>query len=180
MTKYFMILAGMFLLIACGGDDGSDQIPDNSQPDIDTEQSDADTAPVWVTDKTYAGLEWSPLPENEMTWQEAEDHCENMGGRLPNISELRKVILNCPGSTYGGACEVSDPDCLDSSCYSTKCSCDGFATTYSAFGDAKAAVWLWSSSPRVGYDHYAWGVNFYNGNVSFSNKYSNNRVRCVR
>jgi len=52
-------------LIACGGDDGNDPVPDNSQPDIDTEQSDADTAPVWVTDKTYAGLEWSPLSENK-------------------------------------------------------------------------------------------------------------------
>jgi len=176
-----MFFAALFALGACGGDDGNDPVDNQPVQDEATEQPDNDTIPVWVTDKTYAGLEWSPLSESEMTWQEAMGYCENMGGRLPNITELRKIIINCPGSTYGGACKISDPDCLDSSCYSaTDCSCDGFSATYSALGDdIHLQVWLWSSSSRVGYAYYAWCVNFYIGNVSFSNKYNNNRVRCV-
>ncbi|HSA34145.1 MAG TPA: DUF1566 domain-containing protein [bacterium] len=177
MTKYLMILAALFALVACGEDDGND--PVDNEAINDKAQPDADTTPVWVTDQTHAGLEWSPLSENRMKWQEAMDYCEAMGARLPNINELRKIIINCPGSTYGGACQVSDPDCLNSDCRTYEdCRCDASADSYSALGDGQ--IWLWSSSSRVNSANDAWNVHFYYGGVYNANKDGNYRARCVR
>lgn len=177
MTKYLMILMALFALIACGGDDDND--PVDNEPVNDNAQPDADTAPVWITEQTYAGLEWSP--RSYMKWQAAIDYCEAMGARLPNINELRKIIINCPGSTYGGACQVSDPDCLSyKDCRKEEdCRCDGSAESYSALGDGKG-IRLWSSSSRADDANRVWGVGFASGNVSSTDKGSSYHARCVR
>ncbi len=157
MTKYLMILAALFALVACGGDDNNDS---------------------WTT---YAGLEWSPLSEKAMIWQEAVDYCEAMDARLPTIDELRKIMINCPGSAYGGPCQVSDPDCLAFSCQVNEdCRCDGSAESYSALGDAKDYISIWSSSSHAYNTNLVWLVGFYYGNVFNSNKYSYYPARCVR
>ena len=177
MTKYLMLLAVAMLMMACGGDDGNDSV--DKDPVDDNAQPDADTPPVWVTDQTYAGLEWSSLSESTMTWQQAMDYCAAMNTRLPNINELRKIIINCPGSTYGGACPVSDPDCLDSICGDENCGCVSTADSYSALGDGKD-IMLWSSSSHAYNTSYAWGVDFGYGSVGYSVKVSSVNARCVR
>ena len=199
MTKYLMLLAALMLMVACGDDTNktpvdeqpipdetavNDEEPDDEQPDetVDTEQPDIDTAPVWVTDQTYAGLEWSTLSEKTMSWQKAMDYCEARGARLPTITELRKIIINCPSSAYGGACKASDPDCLhydDCWTYEDCCGCDGSAASYSALGDGKD-LRLWSSSPIAGNDHGAWDVQFDNGSVVGVQNWTNGHARCVR
>ncbi len=161
MTKYLLILAVLLMMIACGGED----------------QSDKDANATWMA---YAGFEWSPRSENKMTWQEAVDYCEAMGARLPNINELRKIIINCPNTEYAGTCQVSDPDCLyENDCWvRDDCKCDGSADSYSALGDEKGDS-LWSSSSGVTY--FAWAVSFDDGNLNNYYKiYFSSRVRCVR
>ncbi len=123
---------------------------------------------------------WSDKAANTMTWEEAITYCTDLGGRLPTIDELRTIIINCPGSMTGGACQVSDPDHLASSDWSAdSCYCDGSAESYSALGDGKN-TYLWSSSSRADNTTYAWHVNFYNGRVFHPNKTLPNYVRCVR
>ncbi|HSA32899.1 MAG TPA: DUF1566 domain-containing protein [bacterium] len=151
MTKYLLLLAALMLTVACAEDDGN----------------------------FYAGLEWTPLSEESMGWEPAMEYCEAMGARLPNINELRKIIINCPGSTYGGACPAFHLDCLEIDCETADCFCDGGAATYSALGDGKT-MGLWSSSSRSDYDTFAWYVGFGNGGVSTIVKGAHVHVRCVR
>ncbi len=179
MAKYFLLVAALMLMVACGGDDGSDSVDDDSQPDTESEQPDTDTTPTWVTDQTYAGLEWSTLSEEMMNWQEAVDYCIAMGARLPNINELRKIIINCPGSTYGGACQISDPDCLTMECLREDCRCDGSAESYSALGDGKG-IHLWSSSFLLDVSNGAWRVSFVSGDIDPEGKDNGCLARCVR
>lgn len=49
---------------------------------------------------SHAELLWSDVSENDMIWSDAVTYCENMGGRLPTISELRTLIQNCPETEY--------------------------------------------------------------------------------
>lgn len=166
MAKVLMILAALFALAGCGGDG-------------DNAQTDADTSDEW-TMVDYAGLQWSPLLEYEKTWQKAMDYCEARDARLPTIDELRKLIINCSGSTYGGACQVSDPDRLSTG-YSSydDCCCSGNAASYSALGDGKDIA-LWSSSSRADDASGAWHVDFNYGYVDDVDKSNNFHVRCVR
>lgn len=123
-------------------------------------------------------LNWSDASSIGMTWDEAVIYCENLGGRLPNITELRTIIINCPGSMTGGACAVNEPDHLSHSAdYSDDCFCNGSAESYSALGDKKIA--LLSSSKLSDYTDRAWYVYFLMGDVG--NDESNyGHVRCVR
>lgn len=196
MTKYLMLLVALFALVGCTWDDDNDltdndPVDENSPSDTDTEQPDVDTAPPWVTDQTSAGLEWSPLTEEKMYFYLAKRYCHTMGGRLPNINELRKIIINCPGSTYGGACRVSDPDHLSVVDWTESCGCNGTAETYSALGDGKDVI-LWSSSSRDDWNplepiRQAWIVEFNEGYLNVGQTAEsdyNNRdkchARCVR
>ncbi len=179
MTKYLFFLIAL-LVIAC-----SDNFPTdyNSLPDIYTEQPDVDTTPVWVTDQIYAGLEWSTLADR-MTWYQAVRYCKEIGARLPNITELRKIIINCPVSTYGGVCEVDDPYCLLDFCYDYhECACD-YGNSYSALGD-NHEITLWSSSycKPTSINYYgdsAWVVAFKYAEVVDQLEIQDFHVRCVR
>ena len=133
----------------------------------------------WDENTSYAGLEWSPLSETAMGWESAMEHCEAQGARLPTVTELRKIIINCPGSTYGGACPASHPDCLEGDCSTADCFCDGSASSYSALGDSKTTG-LWSSSSRSDYATFAWEVGFGNGGVAVIVKGAHAHARCVK
>jgi hypothetical protein len=117
-----------------------------------------------------------------MTWDNAVDYCENLGGRLPTISELRALIQNCPATETGGECGVTD-DCLswddcwnELLCYNCEFDDSG---KYSVFGGY--AYWFWSSSERSDEAGYAWGVYFSNGYVSYDGKYNyDGFVRCAK
>jgi uncharacterized protein (TIGR02145 family) len=114
-----------------------------------------------------------------MNWDEAVSYCEDLGGRLPTISELRTLIQNCPATETGGECGATD-SCLSSDCWNGKCDgCENDTSgKYSVFGDTS---WFWSSSEQSSSSDFAWVVHFYNGNVR--NGYKNDDfydVRCVR
>lgn len=173
MTRYFLILIALMAMFAC--DDDWYYGPQEEEIDY------------WKDSQTFAGLEWSSLFFEDGTCElwDAYYFCGEIGGRLPTIDELRKIIINCPGSTYGGACRASDPDCMGEECWSEECHCDGSAGSYSALGDGD--VWLWSSSIissnleyYFSYGH-AWRVGFYDGNVNRRDvEHFRYQFRCVR
>ncbi|HPS31772.1 MAG TPA: DUF1566 domain-containing protein [bacterium] len=129
----------------------------------------------------HNGLYWSDISDDYMTWDEAVTYCENLGGRLPNITELRTIIINCPGTMTGGACAVNESDHLANMDYSEDCYCDGSAESYSALGDSVDTV-LWSSSEQSDNADRAWFVRFEYGYVDWDGDKSKYGcyVRCVK
>jgi hypothetical protein len=128
---------------------------------------------------SHDGLNWSDASSDYMTWDEAITYCENLGGRLPTISELRTLIQNCQGTETGGECGVTDSclsseDCWNDPCYGCEYDESG---KYSVFGDT---YWFWSSSEQSDYAGYAWGVYFGLGSVSDGYKHHSVSVRCLR
>lgn len=60
-------------------------------------------------------LSWSDKAIEKMNWDDAIKYCEDLGGRLPTIDELRTLIQNCPATETGGECGVTE-GCLKISC----------------------------------------------------------------
>ncbi|HPS29731.1 MAG TPA: DUF1566 domain-containing protein [bacterium] len=150
-----------FIIISCGGNDCSGDFPNYNDE-----------------------LCWSDLSDS-MTWGEAAGYCNNMGGRLPTISELRTLIKNCPSTETGGECRVTD-DCITENCRKeSECrNCEDDESKsgrYSVFKDTVPG--MWSSSKRTDSICDAWGVNFENGFVGScygEGLYSYSYVRCVK
>lgn len=128
---------------------------------------------------SHDGLDWSDVSSDSMTWDEAATYCENLGGSLPTISELRTLIQNCPATETDGECGVTDSCLSYNDCRKDSCSGCGYDESgkYSVFGDK---YWFWSSSERSDYAGYAWGVNFEHGFVYSLNKKYEYAARCVR
>jgi hypothetical protein len=144
---------------------------------------------------TASGLTWqNPSAKDTMTWQEADDYCNNMslGGyddwRLPIINELRSLIRGCAGTITGGSCGITD-SCLSSSTECWDNSCRGCED---GKGPANGCYWpnemggncggYWSYSTRAGPDGVAWAIYFNEGYVLDGDKGypSLYGVRCVR
>ena len=162
-----LILTAIFFLsiisVSCGG--GDDTCPESDN-----------------FCHAHDGLNWSDASNSSMTWNEAINYCENLGGRLPTISELRTLVQNCPATETGGECGVTD-SCLSTDCRSGLCSgCEyDDSGKYSVFGDTN---WFWSFS-EIDQEN-AWALGFYGGELTFGKKDGNNQfqisndVRCVR
>jgi hypothetical protein len=131
---------------------------------------------------TFGGLCWSNPKKTPTTWADAGTHCSSIGGRRPTISELRKLIQNCPSTQTGGSCGVTDTCLAAGSCFSSNCELCTDATDgrYSVFGDMES---LWSSQDNSSYTANAWFVNFKSGRVYNGDKNytpANYDVRCVK
>jgi len=133
----------------------------------------------------HKGLCWSDKSSNTMNWNDAIDYCEDLGGRLPNIQELRMLIKECPRVEYPQPddqtelCEIEDPDKLT---YDARTQlCDGCSPDssgkYSVFADTG---WFWSSSELSDSLVSSWSLGFSNGSVDSFNENHGNNVRCVR
>ena len=131
-------------------------------------------------------ITWSAKSADQMTWDNAVSHCENLeeGGyddwRLPNIDELRTLVQDCAATEPGGTCGVTTSCLSYSDCWSSdscqSCSSDS-SGGHSKFGETS---YLWSSSVQPDDSNYRWSVLFYDGSVSGSNVVFNSYVRCVR
>lgn len=162
-----------------------DNAIDDAQPDetIDTENSDdiVETPDEW---KNYAGLKWSPRSNEIYDLGQAKTYCETRGGRVPNINELRTIIINCPKTMPGGACQVSDPDCLGSACGTHtghECYCSGSDGIYSALGDAIGDDIILCSTSRHAENNYnTWAVVFNDAAIDDFPIKGLYHVRCVK
>lgn len=173
-------------MVACGGGGkGSGDAGIADAGTVDAASLDAQTQAVdlgqadrpWIIEITYAGLDWSSKSATAVNWQDAQAYCSSLGGRLPTIDELRKIIINCPGSTYGGACPISDPDHLSNTEWGSDCTCDinDDVTVFSAIGDSKSIA-LWSSSS--GSVHDAWAVHFHHAILYLGDKTNDYYGQC--
>ncbi len=161
MRKSLVLLIFVLVLFvgACGGDDTGDT--GSSFPN------------------EHYGFNWSNASSDKMIWSDAVEYCEDLGGHLPTISELRTLIQNCPGTETGGGCRVTDSCrsweyCWDDVCNGCSGAPDG---RYSKFGDVGD---LWSSSTPSDFGDQAWGVVFSRGMVYPNTSYAYYHVRCVQ
>ena len=142
------------------------------------------------TDKTIKAerrmkgdLDWSKKSVDQMNWKEAVNYCQNLtednhnDWRLPNIDELRTLIVNHPGTQTGGSCEISEKNGNLASKYEKK-SCYGLENgNYSKLGDTD---WFWSSSALANKKSRPWIINFSTGKIGHSDGKTPRHVRCVR
>jgi hypothetical protein len=195
MNKILILLMIVVLFVMVAGCSGS--VKENAGGDGNTGNTvnDSDSGNTGNTDDTgdsgatctgsdkfchsHDGLNWSDASSYSMYWDDAVDYCEDLGGRLPTISEIRTLIKNCPATVTGGDCGVTN-DCLSSSCWNKDACwvCSGaLGGRYSKLGDTG---WYWSSSELSDVTDYAWGVYFASGSVYYSSKGYENNVRCVK
>ena len=136
------------------------------------------------------GLVWSANLPEKMMFEKAFDYCDNLvegvisDWRLPTISELRTLIVNCPASEPGGECGVTD-DCLSrDECWTlTNCKCRYGEAAYSKFYSKSVSELISSASKtgkiQSGFDT-VWCVDFKDAEItSCSLEYKLN-FRCVR
>jgi len=97
-------------------------------------------------------------------WKDAKNICSSLGGRLPNIDELRAEVRKC-----GGIIDSYKKNRANKSyqaCYKN----NGFNNN----------DWYWSSTTYKGNSGNAWIVYFDLGSVGNYYKSFNIFVRCVR
>lgn len=106
----------------------------------------------WVRDK-LVGVEWGPTADKTMTFKQAQDYCEKLGGRLPEDHELASLIDR----------SKEEPAIINKE----------------MFPDTKSA-WYWTSTQTAWRSDCAWCVGFYSGDVLATYKGSGGYVRPVR
>lgn len=123
-AKTLIFISFLIFIVSCGNDG-------KSVSDVDSE----------IDDHDISG--WSEVSADEMSVHEAFSYCEdleesgNKDWRLPKISELRSLIINCEKTETGGNCKVDD-DCHDpyNDCMSYFCNgCGLSGSDYSKLGD---------------------------------------------
>lgn len=127
---------------------------------------------------------WSTVSTAPMNWDDASVYCGTLDEkgcsdwRLPTISELIDLIMNCP--FIDNYCGVRN----DEENHSNSLACDGCQASsnglYSLFGDVEA---IWSSTTSTDYEDLdkAWFVNFKYASVEmFEKDDAKVFVRCVK
>lgn len=176
-------------------DDTDDPTDDTDEPDDDT-----DTLPDEIPESALpqcsstnstpckdaqSGLIWSDKSPFSMNWGDAVNYCETLtdGGytdwHLPDIDELRTLVMNCSGTMPSGTCPVSErSNCLSQECNTEKCVCNQDTSgKYSKFGDTDR---FWSSSLySSGADNY-WTLLFMTAGLRYAPNSEDFSFRCVR
>lgn len=188
MTTRTMLWMSMGLLVACspgggGGDDTDLDTDGGSDTDVATDTDLGATCPE--SDPfchQVEGLSWTDLSNDQhlgVNWEVARGACEEKGGRLPTITELRKLVQGCADTEDGGACLVSET-CRDvASCSAACAGCESAEDgRYSRFADSDV---LWSNTlAEFSVPYQSWRVHFQYGMVTFSDQAGAGLYRCVQ
>ena len=146
---------------------------------------------------TASHFTWSKKADRDYDWNGALSYCDDLDEagytdwRLPNISELRTLVVDCSGTVTGGSCALIDTGNPSTSCLkiAEEChndSCNGCTYDesnpgqYNRFGDTG---YLWSSSTVKDNNNddtnYAWRLAG-NGSIVGIGKGGEAPVRCIR
>jgi hypothetical protein len=153
--------------------------------------------PVW-TDSTSSLMWENPPSEDDMNWDEATTYCEDLiisaytDWRLPTIAEMRTLMRGCPTVETGGACNVTEGDCLEGSCVDTS-ACHPSMTGCSEGDGPSPDGCYWPDEMLGSCETYwtasvvadqsiptAWEIFYADAGVSGSRKTYSQPVRCVR
>ena len=174
------------------------------EPDEDADSGESGEIPACSSSSgtpcKAGNLIWSSRSTTTKDWDGAKSDCSNWsegrfnnGWRLPTISELRTLIINCQTTEPGGNCRVTD-DCVTwyedingIVCY-TNPACKKIlgdhnvcspSVEHSLLGDK---VKLWSASWPTDNPGWVWYVSFYNGELANTPDWTDNELyhRCVR
>ena len=141
---------------------------------------------------TVGRLMWQGKPStNQMPWARARNYCSHLtyGGhqdwRLPNITELRSLIVGCSATRPGDACGATAQCKSWNQCWSHACRgcpADKGPAAGCYWPDALEGQcgWYWSSSVDEANNAKAWGVVFGYGSVTHNAKSDRGYTRCVR
>jgi hypothetical protein len=91
----------------------------------------------------FQGRSWTNMNES-MTYDAAEKYCASLGGRLPTISELRTLVVDCETTKAGGTCGITDTCSSGVTCWDTQACQNCGDGGHSVFHDDEHA---WSSTP---------------------------------
>lgn len=121
-------------------------------------------------------------------FQEALDYCDSLTlgpygpgeWYLPDISELRTLVVGCPALEPGGACGVTF-QCIDPSCWTDVCECDVGCFLNPALDDARCSSNTLSASMET-FSNPArpWVLGFSSKITTTTATATYNNVRCVR
>jgi hypothetical protein len=104
----------------------------------------------------FGGHSWSNM-KDDLTFDAAKEYCSSLGARLPTISELRALIVECDTTEPGGECRVTDT-CTSNATCCEHMPCVGCGDGgHSVFGEDNRA---WSSTPVADQPGYVWNVTF--------------------
>jgi len=173
------------------GDDETAEDADNGEGTGDVDNSEGGESDIVVPEGVYydtgRGLMWQITPDPTYYAQyNAEEHCANLtigdldDWYLPDISQLRSLLVGCDKTDLGGQCNIDVAGCTESSCRSGNC--DGCSRTdtcyWHTFWQGECS-YFWSSTPNEGSGY--WYINFENGrlNVTLPNV-GTYLARCVR
>lgn len=106
--------------------------------------------------REHNGLHWTDALDF-MTWNQAENYCRDIGGRLPTISEFRTIIQNCQATETGGECGVTDFCLSYESCFSEQCEGCNNSLNHSVLGYTS---YFWSSSKQTENETLVWVAIF--------------------
>jgi len=154
---------------------------DTIDPPLDTIKADTNTngCSSDFPDK-HDGTCWS-VSKGFQDRASAVAFCDEIGGRLPTIDELRTLVQNCAATATGGTCGVVD-GCLDkATCCDDSCAgCEEDKTgLYSVFGDVSAMNHHWGSSSVSTPGNY-WIIDFQNAGIVVQNYAVGMNARCLK
>ncbi len=190
---------GDFICHSADGDEFSYKCDKNAHFPVVLEQCgndcDSSTGKCKPWKDSDSKLVWSSKRSEKILWDDAVSYCENLDEdghsdwRLPNISELRTLIQDCPASITGGTCQVSE-ECLSYvSCFSQNCGCQSepvdsdnpnrFSKIDNAGSNMGGLFWSSSLIPDLD-ENSRWCVNFATALITSCNIAVESNVRCVR
>ena len=127
-------------------------------------------------------LQWSKVAPKVLNLKDAILYCHRLNEaghsdwRVPNIDELRTLIINHTNTETGGICRISEK--IEYPPIWEVCHGDNHDGNFSKLGDIG---WFWSSSVLPDNRRVAWRVNFSDGGLDNADIFSNGyNVRCVR
>ena len=157
------------------------EIERDAETESQIERVKADSREILDNKRKEGEVEWSLIPIQNKTWNEAAQYCSysHEGGhndwRLPTIDEIRTMVVNCPDTQPFGMCKISHKNgMLSKRDYNKKCG--GCRNSYIKLN---GKGWFWTSSGVSGTNHF-WVISSKNTKIHPMKSNAKANAYCVR